>query len=258
VVVVWFAAMRVPFVFVLFAAIACQPTPPKPVSREPAPMTDPQVTVRVRAGLVEGPLQGRLLVLLAEDASREPRFQVMDDDRTAQVFGVDVEDWWPGQLRTLTGEVAGAPVPSLRALPPGEYMVQAVLHRYETFHRADGKVVQLPMDRGEGQQWSLAPGNLLSTPRKIRVAAGTPLSLEIEVDQVDPRAAAGDGDEAAAARRDREPEADGVLGPQHEARRARAAAGGLGHAPAGPLSADDLPLALRPRAVRIPRDPAGR
>lgn len=184
--VVWFAAMRAPFVLVLLASIACQPTPPKPVSRELAPPTDSQVAVRVRAGLAPGPLQGRLLVLLAQDPTREPRFQVMDDDRTAQVFGVDVEDWSPGQVWVLAGDVAGAPVPSLRALPPGEYTVQAVLHRYETFHRADGKVVKLPMDRGEGQQWNLAPGNLLSTPRKIRVEAGKPLALDIEIDHAIP------------------------------------------------------------------------
>ena len=49
--------------------------------------------------------------------------------------------------------------------------MQALLHRYETFHRADGHVVKLPMDRGEGQQWNRAPGNLLSTPREV---ASTP------------------------------------------------------------------------------------
>jgi hypothetical protein len=98
------------------------------------------------------------------------------------------------------------------ALPPGEYWVQAVLHRYETFQRADGKTVQLPMDRGEGQQWNLAPGNLLSTPRKMRVEMGRVLVARARARSGDTRAAAGDGDEAAAARRDREPAADGVLG----------------------------------------------
>ena len=31
-----------------------------------------------------------------------------------------------------------------------------------------GHVVKLPMDRGEGQQWNKAPGNLYSTPRRSR------------------------------------------------------------------------------------------
>jgi hypothetical protein len=51
--------------------------------------------------------------------------------------------------------------------------VQALLHRYETSNAADGHTVKLPMDRGEGQQWSRAPGNLYSTPKQIRIDANT-------------------------------------------------------------------------------------
>ena len=49
-------------------------------------------------------------------------------------------------------------------MPAGDYFVQALLHRYETFHRADGHVVKLPMDRGEGQHWDLAPGTRAALP----------------------------------------------------------------------------------------------
>ena len=55
----------------------------------------------------------------------------------------------------------------LHEVPAGDYFVQVVLHRYETFHRADGHTVKLPMDRGEGQHWQLAPGNLYSKAQKI-------------------------------------------------------------------------------------------
>lgn len=172
---------------VLLATLACQPaTPapgPEPRSARPAA---PRVAVRVRPGLVDGPLQGRLLVLLASQRDPEPRFLVSDDDDSAQVFGMDVAAWTPGEPVTLAGDVTGAPLATLDALPPGEYSVQALLHRYETFHRADGHVVQLPPDRGEGQQWNLAPGNLLSTPRRVRVTPGSPLVLDLELDQVIP------------------------------------------------------------------------
>ena len=47
--------------------------------------------------------------------------------------------------------------------------MQALLHRYETFHRANGHTVKLPMDRGEGQQWNLAPGNMYSKPQKLKL-----------------------------------------------------------------------------------------
>ncbi len=59
------------------------------------------------------------------------------------------------------------PSASLHDVAPGDYYVQVVLHRYETFHRSDGHTVKLPIDRGEGQHWNLSPGNLYSKPQKI-------------------------------------------------------------------------------------------
>lgn len=172
---------------VLLSLLTCRPAPPSPrvsPTVTTAPEAAPRVAVRVRAGLADGPLQGRLLVLLTRDGASEPRFQVSGDDRTAQVFGMDVEGWAPGQTVELSGEVHGYPLPDLKALPPGEYTVQALLHRYETFNRADGKTVQLPMDRGEGQQWAQAPGNLLSTPQTIKIGEDRSLlNLEIEIDR---------------------------------------------------------------------------
>jgi hypothetical protein len=72
----------------------------------------------------------------------------------------------------------------LADLPDGDYVVQAVLHRYETFYRADGHTVMLPMDRGEGQQWNRAPGNLYSTPMKVRIGGET--SIQVVMNQVIP------------------------------------------------------------------------
>ncbi len=63
----------------------------------------------------------------------------------------------------------GYPIKSLAEVPAGEYWVQALLHKYETFHLKNGHTVKLPMDRGEGQQWNQAPGNLFSTPKKIHI-----------------------------------------------------------------------------------------
>jgi hypothetical protein len=68
----------------------------------------------------------------------------------------------------------------LAQVPPGEYWVQAVLHRYETFKRSDGHTVKLPMDRGEGQQWSRAPGNLYSTPKKIRIDSQAAIAITLD------------------------------------------------------------------------------
>jgi hypothetical protein len=115
------------------------------------------------------PLDGRLLLLLSNNNRAEPRMQIIDGPQTQLAFGIDVENWKAGESKTITATAFGYPIQSLAQVPPGEYYVQALLHKYETFHRKDGHVVKLPMDRGEGQQWNQAPGNLYSKPVKIRV-----------------------------------------------------------------------------------------
>jgi hypothetical protein len=62
----------------------------------------------------------------------------------------------------------GYPIEKISDIPSGDYNIQVVFHIYETFHRKDGHVVKLPMDRGEGQHWNRAPGNFYSAPMKIK------------------------------------------------------------------------------------------
>ncbi len=144
--------------------------------------------VRYPESLAKGPLDGRLLLLLSNDATAEPRFQVRDIDvpRSQQVLGIDVAAWKPGEPAVFDASVLGFPAESLAGVKAGRYRVQALLHRYETFRRADGHVVKLPMDRGEGQQWNRAPGNLLSTPREIELDPSRNETLAIELDQAIP------------------------------------------------------------------------
>jgi hypothetical protein len=131
------------------------------------------------------PLDGRLLLLVSTDDRKEPRFQISDTDvpKSQQVFGIDVEALRPGQEAVIDASVLGYPLESLGDVPAGTYNVQALLHRYETFRRADGHVVKLPMDRGEGQQWNRAPGNLLSTPRKVTFDPAKGGLVRITLDQ---------------------------------------------------------------------------
>ena len=127
------------------------------------------------------PLDGRLLLLLSTDPSEEPRMQINISPNTQMVFGIDVDGLAPDKIAVIDAEAYGYPVRSLRDVKPGEYYVQAVLHRYETFHRTDGHTIKLPMDRGEGQHWNIAPGNLYSKPRKIILGADA--SFKITLDQ---------------------------------------------------------------------------
>jgi hypothetical protein len=149
------------------------------------------IAVRVGANVTRDSLDGRLLLLIASDGSREPRFQVSGTSlSSAQVFGLEVDGLNSGDARAFDATVLGYPLESLAALPPGEYFVQAVLHKYETFHLASGHTVKLPMDRGEGQQWNRAPGNLYSTPRKVRWDSRGGQTIQIELDRVIPEISA--------------------------------------------------------------------
>ena len=132
------------------------------------------------------PLDGRLLLLISTNNAEEPRLQINEDLNTQQVFGIDVDGWKAGQSKTIDASAFGYPLRSLSQVPAGEYWVQALLHRYETFRRADGHTVKLPMDRGEGQQWSRAPGNLYSAPQKMRIDANTRSGIKITLDKTIP------------------------------------------------------------------------
>lgn len=131
------------------------------------------------------PLDGRLLLLLSNDPSDEPRMQIDDTPKSQMLFGITVDGWKPGEHLKIGENAQGYPRASLRDVPPGEYTIQAVLNLYETFHRSDGKTVKLAPDRGEGQHWNLAPGNLLSKPRRVRIGGGAP-PIDVSLEDVIP------------------------------------------------------------------------
>jgi hypothetical protein len=144
----------------------------------------PQFSITFTKQLSEKPIDGRMLLLLSNDPSAEPRRQINDTPKSQMVFGIDVDWLRPEQAVVLDEKAWGYPIRSLRDVPAGDYYVQALLHRYETFHRSDGKTVKLPMDRGEGQHWNIAPGNLYSKPLKITIGKGNatvPLVLDQEI-----------------------------------------------------------------------------
>ena len=142
-----------------FAATA----PATPVAAAGGPIFEVQLPASYR----DGPQDGRLLLILApaeQSPTEEPRFLVNWDADAIPFFGLDVEVWKPGSSRRIDDTAFGFPVRSLAALPPGDYRVQAFLNRYDTFRLGDGRVLKLPPDRGEGQQWREKPGNLYSKP----------------------------------------------------------------------------------------------
>ncbi len=169
-------SLRTPFKFaILFCFLAI-----------PGSVGAIEFQVSFPAGIEAGAVDGRALLLIATSDESEPRFQVRPGIKAIQVFGVDVDGLAPGAQVRFDDTVFGYPISSLSGLPTGDYVVQAVLHRYETFHRGDGHTVKLPMDRGEGQQWNRAPGNLYSTPKRVSIEQSDDGVVSIVLDQIIP------------------------------------------------------------------------
>ena len=138
---------------------------------------------------------GRLILLFSSDTTdtSEPRFQFRSEqNRSAQAFGINVEDWQAGEAEVFDASVFGFPLPSLARVPAGTYRVQAVLNRYEKFELSTGQTVKLPPDMGDGQQWNRKPGNLYSEPTVVTIdpaASGRiDLVLDREIPPIDPPA----------------------------------------------------------------------
>lgn len=143
----------------------------------------PTITVSFTENASSEPLDGRLIVMLSRTDDREPRYQVRPGVDAVQIFGLDVNGMRPGEPRLIDSSVFGYPIDSVSDLPAGDYFVQAVLHKYDTFTLANGKLVSLPMDQGEGQQWADSPGNLYSEPRTMSFGNG---ETDIVIDRVIP------------------------------------------------------------------------
>jgi hypothetical protein len=161
----------------LLSAATC--APPAPADDTPAF----QFKVRLSPEIAAKPVDGRLLLLLSTDPSDEPRNQITDSPKSQQVFGINVDGLAPGEEATVGRDSIGYPLANIDDIPSGKYRVQVVLHRYETLHRADGHIVKLPMDRGEGQQWNKAPGNLFSAPKEIEIKPRSDGTISVTLDQ---------------------------------------------------------------------------
>jgi hypothetical protein len=129
--------------------------------------TSPKFEISFSDALSTDSFDGRLLLILSNNDTAEPRFQINDGHNTQLIYGIDVEDYKPGENRVIDAAVFGYPLKSLSEIPEGDYYVQALLHKYETFNLSTGHQVKLPMDQGEGQHWNRSPKNFYSSAQKI-------------------------------------------------------------------------------------------
>ena len=130
-----------------------------------------------------GLVEGRLLLLFSKNDKKEPRFQISDNPNTGFVFGVDVAGKQGEKGVLINNSAFGYPVKSLSEIPIGEYFVQALFHKYETFELKTGHKVKLPMDKGEGQHWYSSPGNYYSKPEKMNIDPSIYQVIKIYLDQ---------------------------------------------------------------------------
>ena len=146
----------------------------------------PAFSVKFDTVLTETEQDGRLLLLLATNDGKEPRFLVDNSADTQLVFGLNVQDWHGGAEVLIDKDATGFPLADLSQVPAGKYYAQALLNRYKDFSLANGKVVSLPPDRGEGQQWNRKPGNFYSKPVQIEIDESGSNMFALVLDQVIP------------------------------------------------------------------------
>ena len=120
--------------------------------------------ITVAAGLVSGPQNGRLFVMLSPRGMPEPRLTVGNTGTDAPpVFARDVSGFAPGSPGVIDNRAAGFPVESMAQLAAGDYFVQAV---FDT--NVDLKSVN-------------APGNLYSRPRRVHLDPASGGAVKIEL-----------------------------------------------------------------------------
>ncbi|MGB2086353.1 MAG: hypothetical protein ACPHUE_04465 [Flavobacteriaceae bacterium] len=122
---------------------------------------------------------GRLLIMLTKDTLKEPRFQINDSNKTGIIVGKNVNNWAADQKETISANTLAYPIEKIGDLEAGDYFVQALLHKYDTFNLSNGHRVQLPMDQGEGQHWNTSPKNIYSKPVKITFDPSKPIQLRL-------------------------------------------------------------------------------
>lgn len=142
--------------------------------------------VTIPSSAAKGPFDGRVILILTPNGATEPRKQVVPGVKAAQIFGVTVDGLKAGQSAKIDTSTFGYPKEDLKQVPAGRYFVQAVLHRYDTYHLGNGKTVKLPAARGAGQNWRMEPGNLVSTPQQISFDPAKNGEINITLDKVNP------------------------------------------------------------------------
>ena len=150
------------------------------------PEHNPEIRFEITypASVHAGPITGRAYVMITRKADREPRFTF---GRSGDpIFGVDFENFQPGETVIIDNSILGSPIDSLSGLPAAEYYVQAFINVYTEFRRSDGHVLWFHNDQWEGQHFNRSPGNLYSDAAFIRLDAAQGYTVRLETKNIIP------------------------------------------------------------------------
>jgi S-formylglutathione hydrolase FrmB len=132
----------------------------------PSRSTRLRFEVRAKPGLLGGPVDGRLLVVLGPTNGGEPRTRIGDVSLTAPpVLATDVRQFGGAKSAVLDQRSALFPLRALGELPAGDYRVQALLATNVDLLLTD------------------APGNLFSASQLIRLDPARGGTVKLTLDQ---------------------------------------------------------------------------
>jgi len=142
----------------------------------------------------QGGLTGRVRLYFTRTNETAPYEADSDDQSTAQVFGLDAEDWLPGEEHSLVVDkgVFGYPRTSLVDLEDGTYFAQAELFLYTSYNRQGLPEVWLPATcvsaGGLNGEYAKPDGTLFSAVVQVEVRKGSREQVRLSMDRVTPKA----------------------------------------------------------------------
>jgi hypothetical protein len=129
----------------------------------------PRFEVVIPAATRQGPLTGRLVLVIAKRDNPEPRYAISPSGPA--IFAVDLEQLSPGRPAILDGTALGFPGP-LAGISPGDYFVQAVVNVYQETRLADGRRIWVHLNDGSQEPFQVGAGNLYSDIQAVHLEAG--------------------------------------------------------------------------------------
>lgn len=134
---------------------------------------------------LETPINGRVYVIVTNDSSYDPVYQV--DVTGVPFWGKDVFNFEPGSAVVLSDAedgIKGYPLDFFSELPEGTYSAQAFLNVYTTFNKADGNTLLMHKDTGDGQWLWDSIGNACSEAKEIVIDGSGNSNFDLEISDV--------------------------------------------------------------------------